>query len=331
MLNLTVPYPFGIGIDAGCSIDSRFDISYAFLGEHEKYTFRGVSDFTDPNFMSRIENDFPIVLDWAIGTQNCNEVRNTTVDLCMEHSLCIDSESGRGGYRCIYDEGYVGNPYLSLGCQDIDECTNNPCDGICTNTLGGFQCSCPKGYFGDGQKGRGCQKEYDFPILKLSLGTLGYLDPEGIQMGLSDKSDVYSFGVVLAELLTGREAIDLTLPNKEMSLSAYFKASVKENRLFQILHHRVLKEGSLDKLNAINELVVKCLNTKGEERPTMREVANELEGFTKYNIRSWAHHDQENNQLQMEEMISEQNDLYTVRMHISTNFDTSSSVQQRET
>ncbi|KAM3281957.1 hypothetical protein P3S67_027604 [Capsicum chacoense] len=119
--------------------------------------------------MSRMENDFPIVLDWAIGTQNCNEVRNTTVDLCMEHSLCIDSESGRGGYRCIYYEGYVGNPYLSLGCQDIDECTNNPCDGICTNTLGGFQCSCPKGYFGDGQKGRGCQKEYDFPILKLSL------------------------------------------------------------------------------------------------------------------------------------------------------------------
>ncbi|KAM3344866.1 hypothetical protein P3S68_024575 [Capsicum galapagoense] len=24
--NLTVPYPFGIGIDAGCSIDSSFDI-----------------------------------------------------------------------------------------------------------------------------------------------------------------------------------------------------------------------------------------------------------------------------------------------------------------
>ncbi|PHU18118.1 hypothetical protein BC332_13813 [Capsicum chinense] len=144
----------------------------------------------------------------------------------------------------------------------------------------------------------------------------------------SDKSDVYSFGVVLAELLTGREAIDLTLPNKDKSLAAYFKVSVKENRLFQILHHRVLKESSLDQLNDIGELVVRWLNTKGEERPTMREVANELEGFTKYNIRSWAHPDQENNQLQMEEMINEQNDLYTVQMHTSTNFDTSPNVQQ---
>ncbi|PHU18121.1 Wall-associated receptor kinase 1 [Capsicum chinense] len=32
-------------------------------------------------------------------------------------------------------------------------------------------------------------------------GTLGYLDPKGIKLGLSDKSDVYSFDVVLAELL----------------------------------------------------------------------------------------------------------------------------------
>ncbi|PHT48651.1 hypothetical protein CQW23_12859 [Capsicum baccatum] len=101
---------------------------------------------------------------------NVCEVRNTTADLCMEHSLCVDSESACGGYRCICEEGYAGNPYLSPGCQDIDECATNPCDGICTNTLGGFQCSCPKGYFGDGQKGRGCQKEHYFPVLKISLG-----------------------------------------------------------------------------------------------------------------------------------------------------------------
>ncbi|KAF3664593.1 hypothetical protein FXO38_10048 [Capsicum annuum] len=110
---------------------------------------------------------------------NVCEVRNTTADLCMEHSLCVDSESACGGYRCICEEGYAANPYLSPGCQDIDECATNPCDGICTTTLRGFPCSCLKGYFGDGQKGgyfgdgqkgRGCQKEHDFPVLKISLG-----------------------------------------------------------------------------------------------------------------------------------------------------------------
>uniref|UniRef100_M1DBU5 ATP binding protein n=1 Tax=Solanum tuberosum TaxID=4113 RepID=M1DBU5_SOLTU len=227
--NLSVPYPFGIGIDAGCSIHPIFDIrcntssnppiaylntgatnvlnittkpmeecrfsrylrkitspgnspgnhtnvwsfnpcSYAFLGDHEKFTFRGTSDFMDPNFVNRIVNDVPIVIDWAIGTKNCSVVRNSTTYSCMEHSLCIDSESRRGGYRCICEEGYDGNPYLSPGCQDIDECATSPCDGICKNTPGGFECSCPKGYFGDGKKGRGCQKDHDFPILKLSLG-----------------------------------------------------------------------------------------------------------------------------------------------------------------
>ncbi|XP_015166670.1 wall-associated receptor kinase 3-like [Solanum tuberosum] len=124
----------------------------------------------DPNFVDRIVNDVPIVIDWVIGTKNCSVVRNSTTYSCMEHSLCIDSESRRGGYRCICEEGYDGNPYLSPGCQDIDECATRPWDGICKNTPGGFECSCPKGYFGDGKKGRGCQKEHDFPILKLSLG-----------------------------------------------------------------------------------------------------------------------------------------------------------------
>ncbi len=34
---------------------------------------------------------------------------------------------------------------------------------------------------------------------------------------LSVKSDVYSFGVVLLEIISGRKAIDTTLPNQEAS------------------------------------------------------------------------------------------------------------------
>lgn len=77
-------------------------------------------------------------------------------------------------------------------------------------------------------------------------------------------------------------------------------------------------------------LSLDVLISKGEERPTMREVVNALEGFTKYNIRSWAHDlDQENDQLQMGEMISEQNDLYIVLTRTSINSHTSSSSVQQ--
>ncbi|KAL2517804.1 putative wall-associated receptor kinase-like 11 [Abeliophyllum distichum] len=69
-----------------------------------------------------------------------------------ENSICVDSDTGLEGYRCNCSNGYEGNPYLRPGCQDINECENNPCHekGICTNTPGGYNCSCRHGYLGDG-------------------------------------------------------------------------------------------------------------------------------------------------------------------------------------
>ncbi|GKA37162.1 wall-associated receptor kinase 2-like protein [Tanacetum coccineum] len=40
---------------------------YAFLGEQSAFTFRGASDFTDPDFPNRTTNTVPVVLDWVIG------------------------------------------------------------------------------------------------------------------------------------------------------------------------------------------------------------------------------------------------------------------------
>jgi hypothetical protein len=31
-------------------------------------------------------------------------------------------------------------------CVDIDECLNDPCEGICINTQGSYSCSCELGY-----------------------------------------------------------------------------------------------------------------------------------------------------------------------------------------
>lgn len=56
------------------------------------------------------------------------------------------------------------------------------------------------------------------------MGTYGYCAPEYAMTGqLTVKSDVYSFGVVLLELITGRKAIDSSLPHGEQNLVAWVR------------------------------------------------------------------------------------------------------------
>lgn len=58
------------------------------------------------------------------------------------------------------------------------------------------------------------------------MGTYGYCAPEYAMTGqLTVKSDVYSFGVVFLELITGRKAIDSTLPHGEQNLVTWVRPS----------------------------------------------------------------------------------------------------------
>jgi len=115
-------------------------------------------------------------------------------------------------------------------------------------------------------------------LTTLVHGTFGYLDPEYLQSSqFTEKSDVYSFGVVLAELLTGEKAISSTRTQESKSLATYFIQSVEENNLFDIIDSRVLKEGKKEEIIIIANLAKRCLNLNGKKRPTMKEVAIELE------------------------------------------------------
>ncbi|PIN18064.1 Serine/threonine protein kinase [Handroanthus impetiginosus] len=523
---------------------------YAFIGDKERFDFHS-SDFGDMGFRNRTIENVPIVLDWAIGNSSCNQVKTNSDFACGKNSYCVDSDTGLEGYRCNCSEGYEGNPYLSPGCTDINECENKPCDEreICTNTPGSYSCSCAKGYKDDGTKdGLGCVAvNSQFSVIKFSIGlsvgflsiftgvtwlyfgvkrrkltrmrekffeqnggfllkqqtskesgieslkifsaeeleratnnysedhilgkggygtvykgilpdqrivaikksrimdqsqieqfineviilsqvnhrnvvklmgccleaevpllvyefvpngtlfhhihnsseiswfswrdrlriaaeaagalaylhsaasmpiihrdvkssnillddsyttkisdfgasrlvpldqeqvttlvqgTLGYLDPEYFHTSqLTEKSDVYSFGVVLAELMTGRRPLSLNKSKEEKNLATYFIMSMKENRLFQILEPRILREGSLEQLQGIGELVKRCLNLKGEERPTMKEVAMELEGFRRFNRHPWIGQENvEENEALLGEQSGLSSDLYAINI-----------------
>ncbi|XP_077238913.1 wall-associated receptor kinase-like 20 [Tasmannia lanceolata] len=118
-------------------------------------------------------------------------------------------------------------------------------------------------------------------ISTCAQGTLGYLDPEYYRnYQLTDKSDVYSFGVVLLELLTSQKAIDFNRGADDVNLAVYVQRRAEEERLMETIDV-TLKEGatqlSLDTMKALGFLALGCLEEKRQNRPSMKEVVEEIE------------------------------------------------------
>ncbi|KAK7850557.1 wall-associated receptor kinase 1 [Quercus suber] len=122
----------------------------------------------------------------------------------------------------------------------------------------------------------------------LVQGTFGYIDPEYFHTSqLTEKSDVYSFGVVLAELLTGRMALSFDMPESDRNLAKYFVFAVNDDRLSQILEDHIVNEGNMKLLKEVANIAKSCLSLRGEDRPSMKEVAMELEGLVIMEKHPW--------------------------------------------
>ncbi|XP_057973555.1 wall-associated receptor kinase 2-like [Malania oleifera] len=114
----------------------------------------------------------------------------------------------------------------------------------------------------------------------LVQGTLGYLDPEYFRSSqLTAKSDVYSFGVLLAELLTGMKALCFNKFEEQRNLAMLFTTSMNEDQLFVIVDSGLMNEENMEQIKEVAVLAEQCLRVRGEERPTMKEVATRLEGL----------------------------------------------------
>jgi len=112
-------------------------------------------------------------------------------------------------------------------------------------------------------------------------GTPGYVDPQYHQnFHLSDKSDVYSFGVVLVEIITAMKAVDFSRPRSEVNLAALAVDRIRRGSVDEIIDpflepHR--DAWTLYSIHKVAELAFRCLAFHSDMRPTMMEVAEELE------------------------------------------------------
>ncbi|KAK9936957.1 hypothetical protein M0R45_013776 [Rubus argutus] len=126
-------------------ISSFNPCSYAFSVQDGYFTFNRTSF----ELLNKTEM-LPVVINWIMGNESCDVARKRSRDYaCKENTNCVNRK-GNTSYYCQCLPGYEGNPYL--GCQDINECSDNPCEnGRCLNSpVGNYTCECHEGFVSDG-------------------------------------------------------------------------------------------------------------------------------------------------------------------------------------
>ncbi|CAN1313632.1 Serine/threonine-protein kinase PBS1 [Linum perenne] len=110
------------------------------------------------------------------------------------------------------------------------------------------------------------------------MGTYGYCAPEYAMTGqLTVKSDVYSFGVVFLELITGRKAIDSSMPHGEQNLVTWARPLFNDRRKFSKLADPRL-QGRYPMRGLYQALAVAsmCIQEQAAARPLIGDVVTAL-------------------------------------------------------
>ncbi|KAL0916156.1 hypothetical protein M5K25_013645 [Dendrobium thyrsiflorum] len=119
-------------------------------------------------------------------------------------------------------------------------------------------------------------------------GTMGYLDPEYIQlMQLTDKSDVYAFGVVLLEVISGRPALDPANAEEE-NLVDWIRHCRREGDVEMIVDPDL--RGSVGErcFEIFMRTAESCVLDKRVERPAMGNVLRDLELALRLQLQDFA-------------------------------------------
>lgn len=95
---------------------------------------------------------------------------------------------------------------------------------------------------------------------------------------VTTKIDVYAFGVVLMETITGRKALDDTMPDDRAHLVTWFRRVLisKENIPKAIDPNLNLDEETIESIYRVAELAGHCTAREPQQRPDMGHAVNVL-------------------------------------------------------
>ncbi|KAK9735802.1 hypothetical protein RND81_04G229100 [Saponaria officinalis] len=117
------------------------------------------------------------------------------------------------------------------------------------------------------------KKERRWPV----YGTPGYIDLEYKEtQELTDKCDVYSFGVLMLELLTGMNPFEMAKSGKDL-VGEFVSQAERNGGIKEMIDVNVVEEeGHMEEIQRFARLALQCVAKKGDERPTMIGVVEEL-------------------------------------------------------
>ncbi|KAM3411914.1 hypothetical protein ACQJBY_003534 [Aegilops geniculata] len=108
------------------------------------------------------------------------------------------------------------------------------------------------------------------------IGTRGYLAPEyAAALQLNEKSDVYSFGVVLLEVITGQPTI---LESTEViHIVQWARLHLSGGNIEEVVDGRMQSDFNVNSMWKAMDLALKCTEHDPTQRPTMTDVAAQLQ------------------------------------------------------
>ncbi|XP_038981803.1 G-type lectin S-receptor-like serine/threonine-protein kinase At2g19130 [Phoenix dactylifera] len=133
-----------------------------------------------------------------------------------------------------------------------------------------------------------CAKVADFGMAKLigrdfsrvlttMRGTVGYLAPEWISgLPITSKVDVYSFGMMLFELVSGKRNTTPSADGSKIFYPSWAAAKVNEGDIFSLLDSA--ESADLEELTRVCRVACWCIQDSEDDRPTMGQVVQILEG-----------------------------------------------------
>ncbi|KAI7981201.1 G-type lectin S-receptor-like serine/threonine-protein kinase [Camellia lanceoleosa] len=123
-------------------------------------------------------------------------------------------------------------------------------------------------------------------VLTTMGGTIGYLAPEWISgLAITTKADVYSYGMMLFELISGKKNTDQS-EERIVKFFPIWAASVvvEGGDVLNLLDHRLEKHVDIEEVWRICKVASWCIQDDENDRPSMGQVVQILEGIVDVNL-----------------------------------------------